>query len=71
MLHPIEVQFGLVQVAEALNFLHSGAKMIHGNLSPSNVVVSTHGVWKLMGLNFSCYSQYQVDAQVSVVAGLH
>lgn len=64
-LHPIELQYGLMQVAEALNFLHSDVKMMHCNLTPHNVVVSAWGHWKLMGFNFSCFSQYQSEAQVS------
>ncbi len=65
-LHPIEVQYGLLQVAEGLDFLHSSVKMIHGNLCPSNIVVTSRGAWKLLGFNFCCFSQYQTDAQVRV-----
>ena len=38
--------------------------MMHGNLTPQNIVVNSSGSWKIMGFNFCCYSQYQSDAQV-------
>ena len=38
---------------------------MHGNITPEVVVVTGGGVWKLMGFNFSCYSQYQNETTVS------
>ena len=52
------------QVAEALHFLHKEARLLHGNLTPQSVAVTREGGWKLLGFNFSCFSQYQSDAQV-------
>ena len=63
-IHPVEIQYGLLQVAEALNFLHGDVKMMHGNLHPGAIVITKKGTWKLMGFNFCCYSQYQSEAQV-------
>ena len=63
-LHPIESQYGLLNIAEALQFLHSGVRLMHGNITPEAIVVTGSGTWKLMGFNFSCYSQYQSEAQV-------
>ena len=64
-IHPIEIQYGLFNISEALEFLHSGVRLMHGNITPEVVVVTTGGTWKLMGFNFSCYSQYQAESTVS------
>ena len=42
---------------------------MHGNINPDIVVVMGAGTWKLMGFNFSCYSQYQSDSTVSGEGG--
>ena len=63
-LHPVEAHYGLLQLAEALTFLHSDAKMMHGNLTPECVVMNKKGHWKLMGLNFASFVQYQTSSQV-------
>ena len=62
--HPIEIQYGLFNLSEALQFLHSGVRLMHGDITPEVVVVTGGGTWKLMGFNFSCYSQYQSESTV-------
>lgn len=39
-------------MSEALAFLHNDAKIFHGNISPSSVIVNTRGAWKLAGFDF-------------------
>ena len=68
-MHPIEIQYGLFNLSEALEFLHCGVKLLHGNITPEVVVVTGGGTWKLMGFNFSCYSQYQSETTVSMEPG--
>ena len=68
-MHPIEIQYGLYNLSEALEFLHCGVRLMHGNITPEVVVVTESGAWKMMGFNFSCYSQYQSDTQVSMGMG--
>lgn len=48
-----EIKCGLVDVAEALGFLHSNAQLLHLNLHPESVFVDTSGRWKLGGLAFA------------------
>ena len=45
--------FSNVQVASALNFLHNDASIIHCNISPDSIVLTTEGSWKLAGLGFT------------------
>ena len=52
-MHTLEVQYGLLQLAEGLNFMHNNVKMRHGNLNIDNVVIGCHGDWKLAGFNFA------------------
>ena len=48
-LHEVEVKYGLLQLAEALMFLHADVKMIHGNLTPFNIYINKDGAWKVAG----------------------
>ena len=66
----MEAHYGLLQIAEALNFLHNDVKMMHGNLMLNNILISRHGDWKLAGFNFASFVQYQTTAQVGTVSYL-
>lgn len=52
-LFDVETKYGLLQISEGLSFLHSGVKMVHGNLSPENIILNKSGAWKIMGFDFS------------------
>lgn len=41
------------QITEALTFLHYSGHIIHRNVCPSSILVTTKGTWKLAGLEFS------------------
>ena len=64
--HPVEVKYGLLQLAEGLSFLHNDARLFHGNLTPESVIINHKGEWKLGGFHFCCYTQYTSSAQVSM-----
>ncbi|KAJ8007184.1 hypothetical protein DPEC_G00114900 [Dallia pectoralis] len=55
-LYDVETKYGLLQISEGLSFLHSGVKMVHGNLCPENVILNKSGSWKIMGFDFSISS---------------
>ncbi|XP_060633234.2 SCY1-like protein 2 [Anolis sagrei] len=55
-LYDVETKYGLLQVSEGLSFLHSSVKMIHGNLSPENIILNKSGAWKIMGFDFCIQS---------------
>ncbi|KAK4470494.1 hypothetical protein MN116_005622 [Schistosoma mekongi] len=48
-----EIKYGLVQLAEALNFLHCDCHRLHLNLTPESIVINRFGIWKLGGFDFS------------------
>ncbi|XP_056281265.1 SCY1-like protein 2 isoform X2 [Pseudoliparis swirei] len=52
-LYDVETKYGLLQISEGLTFLHGGVKMVHGNLSPENIILNKSGSWKIMGFDFS------------------
>lgn len=64
-LHTLEAHYGLLMIAEALQFLHNDVNMIHGNITPENIIISRHGDWKLAGFNFATFEQYQTTAQTT------
>ncbi|KAG5960728.1 hypothetical protein E4U58_004554 [Claviceps cyperi] len=48
----LEIQKGLLQVSQALEFLHDNAGLVHGNLTPDAVLINSKSDWKLSGLSF-------------------
>ncbi|XP_029969704.1 SCY1-like protein 2 isoform X2 [Salarias fasciatus] len=62
-LYDVETKYGLLQISEGLSFLHSGVKMVHGNLSPENIILNKSGAWKIMGFDFSISSTNPSDAE--------
>ncbi|KAF7248465.1 SCY1-like protein 2, partial [Varanus komodoensis] len=55
-LYDVEMKYGLLQVSEGLSFLHSSVKMVHGNLTPENIILNKTGAWKIMGFDFCIQS---------------
>jgi len=43
----------VLQVADALSYLHNVERLVHLNISPQCVVITRKGMWKLMGLGFA------------------
>ncbi|KAJ2879194.1 Protein kinase domain-containing protein ppk32, partial [Coemansia aciculifera] len=69
------IQKGLLQISKVLQFLHSDAKIVHGNLVPASVLLNVKGDWKLGGFGFAQThgrqggaagsGEYQYDYQMS------
>ena len=49
----LEIQKGLLQVAQGLEFLHESAGLVHGNLTPDAIFVNVKSDWKIAGLGFA------------------
>ncbi|XP_037085326.1 SCY1-like protein 2 isoform X2 [Pollicipes pollicipes] len=49
----VELKYGILQITEALSFLHYTAHVVHRNVCPSSVFVTKKGTWKLAGLEFA------------------
>jgi len=49
----MELRYGILQVAEALFYLHATERLLHLNVCPQNVIVTKRGMWKLSGLCFT------------------
>ncbi|KZV84068.1 kinase-like protein [Exidia glandulosa HHB12029] len=48
-----EILKGILQVCKGLSFLHTSARLIHSNLTPSHVVINAAGDWKISGLGLT------------------
>ncbi|XP_048505533.1 SCY1-like protein 2 isoform X2 [Athalia rosae] len=48
----IELKYGLLQITEALSFLHYSGHVLHRNVCPSSILITKKGTWKLAGLEF-------------------
>ncbi|XP_026314465.1 SCY1-like protein 2 isoform X2 [Hyposmocoma kahamanoa] len=48
----IELRYGLLQIIEALHFLHYTTRQMHRNVCPQVIIVTKRGTWKLFGLEF-------------------
>ncbi|KAL7982510.1 hypothetical protein Chor_010108 [Crotalus horridus] len=64
-LYDVETKYGLLQVSEGLSFLHSSVKMIHGNLTPENIILNKSGAWKIMGFDFCIQSINPSEQELS------
>ncbi|XP_056877979.1 SCY1-like protein 2 isoform X1 [Takifugu flavidus] len=62
-LFDVETKYGLLQISEGLSFLHSGVKMVHGNLCLENVILNKSGSWKIMGFDFSISAANPSDSE--------
>ncbi|KAM9845694.1 SCY1-like protein 2 [Aulostomus maculatus] len=62
-LYDVETKYGLLQISEGLSFLHSGVKMVHGNLCLENIILNKSGSWKIMGFDFSISSTNPSEAE--------
>jgi SCY1-like protein 2 len=49
----LEVKCLVIELLEALNFLHNNAKIIHMGLAPEHIYINSEGHLKLGGLNFA------------------
>ncbi|XP_070509672.1 SCY1-like protein 2 [Chironomus tepperi] len=48
----IELKYGVLQIIEALSFLHYSGQVIHRNVCPSSILITKRGTWKLAGFEF-------------------
>lgn len=56
----------MLELIEALNFLHENAKCVHAGLSPETVFITKSGKAKLGGFNFSTYLGTDLSVVVPV-----
>ncbi|XP_049819933.1 SCY1-like protein 2 isoform X2 [Aethina tumida] len=49
----IEYKYGILQITEALSFLHYSGHVLHRNVCPASILVTKKGTWKLAGLEFT------------------
>nr|XP_034343011.1 SCY1-like protein 2 isoform X5 [Arvicanthis niloticus] len=62
-LYDVETKYGLLQVSEGLSFLHSSVKMVHGNVTPENIILNKSGAWKIMGFDFCVSSSNPAEQE--------
>uniref|UniRef100_A0A5K3FQU5 Protein kinase domain-containing protein n=2 Tax=Mesocestoides corti TaxID=53468 RepID=A0A5K3FQU5_MESCO len=61
-----ELKYGIIQICEALAFIHRDGHRVHLNVSPQSIVVNRLGSWKLCGFEFSCSTAESGGEGVSV-----
>jgi len=49
----LEIKHGLLQVTDALHFLHHDAGLAHRAVSPASLLITKAGAWKLAGFRFA------------------
>ncbi|XP_053684218.1 SCY1-like protein 2 [Sabethes cyaneus] len=54
-----EIKYGLIQIMEAVKFIHDEAQLVHRNICPHNVILNIHGSWKIFGFDY-CVSSLQI-----------
>lgn len=56
-LEPLEIKYGLLQVAEGLGFLHNSARLLHRDICLESIIVNNQGAWKISGFEYSLTSK--------------
>ncbi|XP_041471788.1 SCY1-like protein 2 [Lytechinus variegatus] len=64
-LFEVEIKYGLLQLTDALKFLHNDVHMVHGNISPASIILNGNGAWKLAGFDFVIPSSSPPDQPAS------
>lgn len=67
-LHEVEIKTGLLQLAEALQFLHTDARLLHRNVCPRSVIINKEGGWKLFGFDYCATAVNNASAATSTDA---
>ncbi|XP_049694120.1 SCY1-like protein 2 isoform X3 [Helicoverpa armigera] len=49
----IELRYGLLQLIDALHYMHYNSHQMHRNVCPQVIIVTKRGTWKLFGLEFA------------------
>ncbi|XP_052776231.1 SCY1-like protein 2 isoform X2 [Mya arenaria] len=49
----LEIKYGILQITEALAYLHLSEGLVHRNVCPQTVLITKTGNWKLAGLGFA------------------
>ncbi|CAG5114716.1 unnamed protein product, partial [Candidula unifasciata] len=49
----LEIKHGIVQITEALSYLHNTERLIHCNINPQSILLTKKRSWKLIGFGFA------------------
>ncbi|CRK88468.1 CLUMA_CG002209, isoform A [Clunio marinus] len=64
-LHDVDTKYGLIQICEGIQFLHSDVKLLHRNICPESIIVNQQGAWKIFGFDYCILNQNPHDAKPS------
>ncbi|KAL8578142.1 hypothetical protein ACOMHN_051697 [Nucella lapillus] len=62
----LEIKLGILQIAEALSYLHNTEQLMHRNICPQSVLLTRRGHWKLAGF---CFSDKAKDGKMAEARG--
>ena len=63
----LEMQKGLLQIGQGLEFLHESAGLVHGNITPDAIFINAKSDWKLSGLGFSGKNEESKSAMAATM----
>ena len=66
----LEAKCMMLELMEALNFLHQNAKCVHAGLAPENLFVTAAGKIKIGGFNFTTQMGTEEMSQVPVTSNV-
>ena len=49
----LQIQKGLLQISQGLEFLHDSACLVHGNMTPDAIYINIKSDWKIAGFGFA------------------
>lgn len=62
-LHDVDTKYGLIQLCEGLQFLHTDVKLLHRNICPESIIINQQGAWKIFGFDYCVLNQNPHDAK--------
>ena len=57
----------VLQIADALQFLHHEANLVHRGVSPGVIILTAAGAWKLAGLGLASRAQFGSSGDSNIV----
>jgi SCY1-like protein 2 len=54
-----QIKIMMMQLVEAVQFIHQNANIIHRNIEPTSIYMTSEGKWKICGFNFASHANYK------------
>ncbi|KAK6022529.1 hypothetical protein OSTOST_11772, partial [Ostertagia ostertagi] len=64
----LEMKLGVLQIIDGLSYLHNSAKILHGNLTPASIYVTSSRLWKIAGFSFAVAAKEPLNEALNCIS---